>query len=216
MNKKIVIAIIVIILILLAIFLMKGKGATSLEGTNTNTSSENTSSQTSIKELVAKGKPVTCSFSTTDAANNTGGTVYIAGGNMRGDFTISSTVSKSVSSHMVILDGVSYIWSSESNQGMKMKVDADVVAGQQASAQSPISYDGRSNYNCKSWAPDQNMFNVPSEVTFSDMSAMMQGMPGASGGAGTGNTEMKAMMCGSCDKLSGDQKTQCKLAYQCK
>lgn len=210
MNKKLLIAVVLILLLGAGgyYFLKSGK-----EGTGSPSSGSSTKSQ-SIKELIAANIPQKCTFKTTDETSGTSeGTTYVAGGKVRGDFTVTQE-GKTTVNHMISDGQVSYIWQDGEKNGFKMtlseedaaeiKSDLDAGAGSSAGA----DLDQKVDYNCSTWIPDNSMFDPPKDVTFADFSDMFK--PQGSGGA-----DSKASQCAYCGNLSGDDKTQCLTALGC-
>jgi hypothetical protein len=122
-------------------------------------------------DLLGMATPMECSTGMkTDGVENVG-TVFVSGGNMRGDF--SSTVNgKTVDSHIIAkADGI-YTWSSGMPQGVKMPRP---TATAPAPANSTQSFDPNTelNYSCKAWVADNSKFTPPTDITFMDVAAMM-------------------------------------------
>lgn len=179
--------VIVIVVLLLALlgggyFMMKGKSVDS--------------SPKSFKDLLALGLSQKCSFD--------GGTVYVANGKSRGDF--------SPNSHMIVDGTTSYIWTDGEKTGFKTTFDlnAQTSANMPTPAGTSISrsfdYDKEANYNCETWISDNSVFELPKEVTFQDFSALI---PTPNSGSGSSS------QCSYCDSLTGDNKTQCLAALNC-
>ena len=129
---------------------------------------------------------------------------------MRSDF---STVSngKTTTMHMIIDGKDSYTWLDGMETGFMMSLSTTKPANVNAQSQG-VDPDKKVDYACQPWIADASLFVVPSDVKFTDYSAMMQGSAGATMNANTNTTMNK---CAVCDSLTGDSKTQCKTAMGC-
>lgn len=139
----------------------------------------------SLRALLGMSESVTCAFAADDPqAGKSSGTVYVAGGKMRGDFTaVLPTGGKKVESHMIVDGDMTYIWSPEGmGRGMKMRMPAvSAEPGANAAAEpaeGAPSWDAAYDYRCSAWTPDSAKFTPPSDVEFMDMEAMMKDMGG--------------------------------------
>jgi hypothetical protein len=139
----------------------------------TNTGA-NQSEKMSMKSLIASNTPQRCTFTDASSGANSSGTVYVASGQMRGDFT-STASGKTTQSHMVVMNETSYIWSDEMANGVKMSF-ADI---QKPSTQQNQSVDVNKevDYSCGPWNRDTSMFSLPAGVTFTDIGMMLRDIP---------------------------------------
>jgi len=166
----------------------------------------------SFRSLAGASTPQKCTVENTAGGYTSSGVVYVTPGQMRADFTSSGTPSGTVESHMIVKDNVSYVWSSAAPQGIKMTITSGTT-GTAADVPGGFSYDDQVNYRCEAWSPNQSVFELPSEITFMDMAAMMKSPGSAGAGAEmTGSAEQ----CKACDSLDGAQKAQCLVALSCK
>lgn len=192
-NKALVIVAAVVILALLggAAYLTLSKTPTPPK--QTTTSQEQSKASPSgvtgtLKSLFGKNQSCTITY-----PNNGGaGTVYVSGQKFRGDFTTKTAEGKETTSQ-VVSDGVyTYVWSSESPTGIKMKIDATSPA---ASAQTGnFNLDQEVGLNCSPWGVDASKFIVPANIQFTDISNMIQ--PQAE--SGTTKTDTAS----PCDQIS--------------
>ncbi len=157
----------------------------------------------SLKELLASQNPQQCAFvQSTEGAAATG-KVFVSNGKMRGDFT-SLVNNQGVESHMIVRDNTAYVWSSLANQGFKMSTE-NMMNGTTTS----VDMNQRFDYTCSGWTEDSTAFTLPTTITFSDMSAMMDQMMVSS--SATVN------QCGLCDKIpDAAAKAQCRTSLNCK
>ncbi|KKR78314.1 MAG: hypothetical protein UU23_C0001G0078 [Candidatus Curtissbacteria bacterium GW2011_GWA1_40_9] len=123
----------------------------------------------SIRGLIDKDENVTCSVKYLD--NEMSGTVYIAGGKVRGDFT-TAEIGEMPENHMIQNGEYTYIWTNL-NQGIKMKISEEatqVSPSPQSTASKPLDLDEQIEMDCDKWSVDESMFVPPSDVSFSDLS----------------------------------------------
>ncbi len=165
----------------------------------------------SMKELVASGISQKCDFS--EPQSNTSGTIYIAGGKVRGDFT-SQTQAGTVTGHM-ISDGTTVnTWMDGMSQGFKSSFA--MTEGTGTDTQKGLDPDKKTDYKCSPWSADETKFQLPGGITFTDMSAMMQGGAGTGAAPKLGAPPTKTAQCGACDMAPEPQRTQCRQALQCR
>ncbi|MBI2030107.1 hypothetical protein HYT05_00630 [Candidatus Kaiserbacteria bacterium] len=165
----------------------------------------------SLKELIAGGVSQKCTFSDASADMPTEGTVYVGGGKVRGDFSATSQ-GKVMGMHMIADGATMHTWIDGMTSGFSMSMDATQSG---TNTQQSFDSDKKIDYRCEQWATDDSRFVLPSNVTFQDMAAMMQGaMQGA--GAGTvPQMQATAAQCQACDQLPGAQKSACRAALKC-
>ncbi len=166
--------------------------------------------QMSMKELIAMGRSQKCDFS--EPQSNTAGTIYIADGKVRGDFT-SQNQGASMSGHMIVDGTTVYTWMDGMNQGFKTSFNPTGAQGE-GDTQQGLSPDKKTDYKCETWSKDESKFAMPAGITFSDMSAMMQGkMPSSANPNGVPD---KAAQCKACDMAPEPQRSQCREALSCR
>lgn len=152
--------------------LMDGATATDPNSLEQADGHANGESQTgSWNDLLGMSAAVQCTAGTKTNGVESVGTVYVANGNMRGDF--SSTVNgRTVDSHMIATADTVYTWSSGMPQGVKMPKPTSTGATGSSQGFDP---NAEVNYSCRSWTADASKFNPPSDIKFMDISAMMGG-----------------------------------------
>lgn len=136
--------------------------------------SQSSKTRGSIKSLLGIGKNVTCDITYPDG--NGSGTTFIADKKMRGDFTMMVD-KKEMENHMIQDGDTTYFWSG--TQGTKMKIDDSVkVSPSPATGQQSQGADINKDvdYKCSSWSVDNSKFTPPADVSFTDMSALMDKM----------------------------------------
>lgn len=214
MKQKLIIGIVVIIIVVGAIWAMTNKKSASTDLTaNTNTENTNIIKNTkaqSLKALMAADTPQECTFqNSTDSSTSEGG-VYLAKGMMRGDFT-STSGGQTFKSHMITKDGSVYTWVDNMDTGFKTSIDADAQAKTDDSQKQAVDINQELNYDCKSWSADNSTFELPANITFTDLGAMMKPKLDTSA-----NTADKAAQCNACDQVpAGPSREQCKTALGC-
>lgn len=171
--------------------------------------------KTSFVDLMKLGKEYSCTFAHTDTkGNETNGTVYISGKNMRGDFTMMMN-GKETQSHMIRKDDTNYMWTSAMPQGMMMKItaeDASVFGNADTQKNMGMSDTDPIDFSCDDWSVDESQFEPPEDVKFTDMSAQMESMKKMM----EGNKNMMKKNCSVCDAVTdANAKAQCKAALGC-
>ncbi|MBP9855862.1 MAG: hypothetical protein KBC48_00935 [Candidatus Pacebacteria bacterium] len=130
-----------------------------------------TSNSSSLTDLIASKKAQKCTVKHEVAGIESNGTVYVAGGKLRGDFV--STGGASANTHVIVDGDNVYTWID--GMGMGVKVATDSAAG--ASAQQAVSMNQKLNYDCTNWSVDASVFTRPSGITFSEPGAMIPKLP---------------------------------------
>lgn len=128
--------------------------------------------QGSIRSLLTSGKDLNCTvtYATTTSKGElkTSGNIFIAGNEMRGDFTMEGASVTVKDAHMIRQSDTVYAWSGK--QGAKMAFNN--LSGSGVNANSQVDIDQNVSYNCSDWQKDVNMFKVPSDVKIFDVSAI--------------------------------------------
>lgn len=123
-----------------------------------------TTNSSSLTELLASNKAQKCTVKQEVAGIESNGTVYVAGGKLRGDFT--STGGVSGNTHVIVDAGNVYTWIDGLGMGVKVAASA---ADAGASGQQAVSMNQKLNYVCSNWSVDASVFTRPSGITFSDL-----------------------------------------------
>lgn len=166
-NKTLWIVGIVIIIAIAAYFFTRGEG-TSTTLTTLEPGTSGAGEQT-LAELLALGTSQTCTFTQADGE----GTVYVANGKMRGDFT-SLTDGKTMVSHMISDGATAYTWVDGMPTGFKIAMNAAQAAGQQPGT---VDVNQKFAYTCSPWNADTNAFTPPAGMQFNDLAALTGGLP---------------------------------------
>lgn len=130
----------------------------------------------SIKSLLAAGKNVSCEISYPDQSLN--GTTFVSSNKMRSDFNIKAG-EKNMETHMISDGTYAYVWTDAVKQGTKIKLDAlNQTATAGAKTQAP-DLDRQVNMKCAPWAADNSKFTPPTDIQFTDLSAMLKAPTGS-------------------------------------
>ena len=202
MNKKIwsVIAAIVVVVVIVWIF----------AGSNKSPQKQATGlvAQQTLHDLITSGVNQTCTFSVSATASSSSlsGTIYLASGNMQGDFVKTDPENKITNAHVIVAKDVGYIWSDQSsNKGYKMSWSLMSSSTALQNKSESIDMNQPTTYTCTNWTPDQSKFMIPTTVQFTDISALMKKFESTA----TPNN------CASCASLLGTYKTKCLAALHC-
>lgn len=186
-----------------------GKVSPTNQSASNLTNSTQFSSKLSLKELVAKGESLKCTINETDNAKKQEMVYYVDGKSqkMRADIKMDvgeSGVPKIVNSSMIMDKQTVYTWSSD-QPGMGMKFTLDLGTTQnEAQANKSLDVNSQMNFNCEKWNTNNSLFDLPTDIKFSDfsetMKSLQQTVPGVSD------------MCKVCDSLP-QGKADCQKAY---
>lgn len=145
--------------------------------------------------LVGRGGDWKCTWSFDQDGVVSEGTVWVSGDNFKSEAQVVAGGMNMTAT--AIGDGeYMYSWTSGMPNGMKFKLDEaermadDPSTSGQAVAQTE-NFAQEYNYNCEKWRADRGTFDIPSSITFTDFSAMMQGGFDAQGSA---NIDIEALM----------------------
>ena len=165
-----------------------------------------TNSPKTLKDLLGMGIAQKCTYD--------GGTIYITGSKLRGDFE-SISQEKVIKSHMIVDNNVSYIWTEGETSGIKMAFDDSDFKdeGTTDNTTENVGFDPSAplNYSCSAWIVDGSYFELPKGVNFTDMSAIFT--PETSGTTENGNVSNS--QCSYCNMLSGEDKESCLSSLNC-
>ena len=182
------------------------------------TDTQPTQGQGTFKDLMAMGTSQQCDADFTSGQTSSHGTIYLASGKMRGDFS-SQNQGNTIQSHMIVKDQTVYNWTEGAGMDMAFKTPvATSTASQGASQSQGANVDQQVNYSCQSWTEDDSMFDLPAGVTFSDQASMMQNMmpTPAPSKTPTKTAPSSQNECSVCNEVPAGAKAQCMAAYSCK
>ena len=228
MNKTLMIVIIIALLglVVASLTYLNSSRTQSLQETQIGSVEQDTSTvdkpdtgslKATFTDLLKLGKNYQCTYDYTDESqNHLYGKVYIAesGDKMYGDFVMVSLEGTQVQSNVIRDGDYMYIWSSDSEQGLKTKVslddesllgDIDTTTSDDSTTTPPT--DLAMDFDCDNWIVNSSMFVPPSNIEFVDFSAQLQQM--------MEDSDSESLKCAACDQLTGDSKTQCLAALGC-
>ncbi len=119
----------------------------------------------SMKDLVALNKPLECKFTSETQYSKTLGTVYVADGKVRGNFSVSVPAlgTEPFQAFMIADQTDSYVWSSLTKDGFKTPIQKDAVT---QPGQEGVDYNQKLSYNCVPWVKDESFFIPPQTIQF--------------------------------------------------
>lgn len=221
MNKNIPIISVIVAIILAAgvAFMIRSQSQTAPQPlprivSDTTKNTGTTTETQSLKNLMRRGVNQQCTFQDPDSGNS--GAIYTSSGKFRGDFT-STINGKTTASHMFSDGQDIYMWMGDEKSGFKMPMATlENPDGADSAVPKTVDINKQVDYSCTPWNSNEVTLNVPTDVTFSDFSGMMQ-LPKTTTGVdtGAGNTNMDAP-CAACNTLNGEAQTQCKAALNCR
>ena len=127
---------------------------------------EGTAEKGTLGALLALGGSLTCNVTMPTAGGESTGVIYISNGQVRSDVT-AAVGGKQIAAHMIKNGDYFYSWTDAYPQGVKVKITA--TSGSTNEAYDPNQ---EVQYSCGAWIPDASKFEVPTTVTFMDVSAM--------------------------------------------
>jgi len=184
------------------------------ENTNEQTQMKPSSTPASLKELMSGSSSVRCEFSSTEEESISSGVVFAANGKARVDF--SSTIdNETTAGHMIMDDSMAYTWIEGESKGFKISTEATASAQPNQANEKQFDPEKKLDYSCQDWGVDNSVFERPSSVEFTDVSAMMPSMPGGTQGSMETSGEVNAAQCAACDQAPEASRAQCRAALGC-
>ncbi len=149
--------------------LVPSNATTTAAAADASASASGAGKKIPFSELVKQGGAYSCTVHQYVANTDTQGSVYISGGNMRGEFS-TAVQGMTIGTSFIVRDGYSYTWSSLApTRGFKVAVAKSAAQGDSsapASGTFSFNADQIGDYNCVAWTPDASKFAIPSSVTF--------------------------------------------------
>ena len=170
MSKKLIGLVILVAVVVGAYFVFGGnKGAENEELGNEN-EEQTSGKKMAFSEFLKQGGAYKCEVKQSMSDLENSGTMYVSGGNLRGEF---STVAegKTFLSSFLSRDGYTYTWSSMTpGMGFKIKAEAETSdEGADINGTYAWSADQIGDYNCENWVVDATKFELPKNVTFQEI-----------------------------------------------
>ena len=162
-----------------------------------------------LRELLSVDQSQVCTFSQLADEFTTTGMVYVADGQMRTDFE-AEVASTTQNGHVIVKSGQVYVWLEDDTKGMTMALDLSTTTESNLRS-SPVNLDDENvTYSCEDWSTDSAVFELPGNIEFTDLSALM-GASTPAGASLSGNAEQ----CAACAKLPEPQQDQCLSVLKC-
>jgi hypothetical protein len=214
MNKKVLVILAAVLLLLAGGWYFMSNKSGVETSTDGNATVNQDSGSTSLKDLLTKGKAQTCTYS----AEGGSGKVYVSGEKMRGDFE-TKVEAKTMTSHMIVKDNTSYVWTDDQKTGFKMtfdpkSVDTSVSSDTSVSNQA-ADLNANYDYKCSAWKEDSSQFALPSGVTFTSFDIPVTGTQTAPQQGGASGSSGSSQQCSYCNALTGSDKAECLQALKC-
>lgn len=218
--NKIVLSSIVFFIILagVGVYIMMGRTTQALNTASEKTvqaETSNTEGGKSLAELLATDITQECTFSHLEEKSE--GLVRMDGKKLHGKFA-SEINGKMVMSHIVSDTAYVYMWMEGTTRGSKFAVTKLIDYSSQAPTGS-VNISEKSNYDCHPWIVDEAVFEIPSDVAFTDYSHMLQIKATPTSNAlmpSESTMGSQAQQCAVCENLTGNTKIQCKASFGCK
>jgi hypothetical protein len=149
----------------------------SVDGVGTSEGKNPVSGVGTLKELQAKGKDFECQvvFEQTGTTGNIEGTLFIAKGNLRGDFMVPAPeFGGKVLSSMIVGGTSMYVWTKIENDTFGFKSDLSNEKTKQINTKEPVPLEASVQYTCTDWTEvDGSVFVPPAGVQFKDLTAVI-------------------------------------------
>lgn len=223
-NKKLILIVLSVLILLLLVFVvwkLTNKKTTQDELPSQQQSQnsqkpdeEDTNSSVSgnVFDLIKLGKTIKCTYSMDGQGVLISGISYISGKNMRGDFENTDQTGNKILSHMISDGEWVYTWTSASPQGFKMNISDAESKTSTPSVSNPTNgqnldaFKNNVDFKCNPWVEDTSLFQVPSDIKFTDFSESLKNI----------NPEDKGSMCAACNYApSEEDKSTCKKQLGC-
>lgn len=184
-----------------------------LEDANVDGVAESGKLSGSFGDLLKLKENYTCTFDYSDDAGiATAGTVYVAdeGTKFSGNFDVTMADGNVVNSNMVKDDEFTYVWTSALSQGYKLanpeNSESLLPEDLDAAEDYMLDEDANMDFDCSPWKVDASKFELPTDIEFVDVSAMLQNL--------TNNSDVD--VCAACEAIQDSSaKSQCLQALGC-
>ncbi len=187
-----------------------------------------------LDTLLARKTPSECLFEHVDTVGSvTSGSIFVAGNNIRGDFETNLTKGAVVRSSMIQTVEATYIWDGIKERGFKLArapktqavpkltitptpVDTQLSFPREFLQGSAFDLTRESvDYQCKPWKDEVNKFEVPSDVTFIDLSEQLEQLEQIKQSSGSAVVVDKQIQCSVCDDAPKANQSSCRQALGC-
>lgn len=185
-------------------------------GTTTETEQPETTEESSfsgtLKDLFTMGRNAKCTYSFSEEGTENSGVMYISGKNLRGDNTLKTADGTTMESSMILKDNTMYTWGSSMPYGLKLTVEEEMLDTDSEDSEEPTvpeniaSFQKSLDYKCLPWIVDSSKFELPENVEFKDMSALIP----------TEESNNTPDMCAACDFIQeAEEKADCLATFNC-
>ncbi len=134
-----------------------------------------------IRDLLESERSLRCEFSYEDDQMRQKGVVYAASGKVKGEFEVYPKDADMFASYMMTDGEWLYTWGDYGGEmrGFKMKLEQqekikDEGQDLQPGSQSIVDVDKQMQFDCKEWREDPQVFEIPQDVEFIDMTKFQQ------------------------------------------
>jgi len=192
--------------------------ATPEPASNSNLEPKTTSVKGNLFDILNLNKTMKCTFSADAEGTLVYGTSYVSGKNVRYVSEVKASGMEPVATNMLTDGEWVYTWSTEMQQGMKMKLDAfketAATGDTKTENESPTSeqaknFESNYDYNCMDWTGDPKMFELPQGLEFVDFSQTVESMMQPS-------SDGKSQMCAACSYAqNAEDKAACMKQFGC-
>ncbi len=179
-NRLIIVAAVVIVFLLAggAVYLKLSKTAVNPQNQTANASPTPKPTQAgkspmkSLIDLLSQNQSLHCTFNNTTANGGVyQGTIYVANGNMRGNFSTTEN-NKETFANVIRKENETYVWTNNSKTGFKMTVSIQDLSNN-TQANQYVNSSEKINYSCFPWTVDNSMFIPPANIQFTDVTSLM-------------------------------------------
>ncbi len=170
----------------------------------------------SIFDLVGMNNKM-CTYTYEDGEVLSNGSIYAANSEqMYGEIdTVINNETRLM--RILYLTDFMYVWDQTTKEGMKVSresFDPSDFENFEGDATMPdLNYTANYDFDCTNWDVDNSLFNVPSDVNFVDMSAMIETFNSSNSPTGVMNNQD---MCGACQSIQdASARADCLAALDC-
>lgn len=168
----------------------------------------------SLLDILNQKLPMRCTVPQKNFTADADSIMYVNGKNLRNDATVTAKDGTKNVASMLIKDNTMYIWGSVlPGQGIKFPLD-DFSKEENKGKLPDISQ--KNELNCLPWIVDTTVFELPSNVVFSDFTEITKGLspelPPQESAPQTDNTAI----CKTCDAITeATGKAECLATFKC-
>jgi len=167
-----------------------------------------------LTDLMLRGQSLKCTYSMKINKKTIRGTIYTANKKFRSEFKMPYMKNQNTTSYTVSDGKDLYMWNSAIKTGTKMNIKKMEALGKtqstnQEAQKTAAELQKKYKYNCSSWKARGNFFKIPSDITFTDLTVMMEGLKGLGEKMKTGASDLQNDSCAICNSLPSAVRQQC-------